>query len=521
MSKSRYSHYSHRRNNKFTPWIVFIAVFAILLSVMWFGWQIINGRPILSQIPTFSSVSGKTVTIGLRTAPKSLDIRTDDSDELQQALLENVYETLVNRDENNALKPGLAESWDISKNGLVYKFNLRHGVNFSNGVAMDSKAVLQSIKQGIVNRYPGYEALDNIKSIDNTDKYSITIELNSPDPLLLRRLAGRAGIVYDTGAFINYSNSAIGTGPFTVDSYKNGDSLVMRCNDRYWGTRPKLGGITLKYFKDDASLTEAMSNGSIQMALPLEGKDNKRLASVKNVTLSKGKSTQIKFIAFNSSNNLSVSSEDWIRRGFCYSVDPKWAIDSDGNGGVPVGGPIDQLSPGYEDLTKILPFDKAQARRHFSYFSPRYFKTVVFLAPKENADLARKIADSISSTSYAKIDLQILDSKEVDKRIKERKYDLALTSINHTLDIDAFVNPNSPYAFQNSDSQKSYFDAMNSPNAAGYEANIKKYAKYLKNNAAAAWIYARNSVVAVKSNIEGYPKNMTDQLMPLRDLNVK
>ena len=87
---------------------MFIAVFAILLSVMWFGWQIINGRPILSQIPTFSSVSGKTVTIGLRTAPKSLDIRTDDSDELQQALLENVYETLVNRDENNALKPGLA-----------------------------------------------------------------------------------------------------------------------------------------------------------------------------------------------------------------------------------------------------------------------------------------------------------------------------------------------------------------------------------------------------------------------------
>lgn len=62
---------------------------------------------------------------------------------------------------------------------------------------------------------------------------------------------------------------------------------------------------------------------------------------------------------------------------------------------------------------------------------------------------------------------------------------------------------------------------MNSPNAAGYEASIKKYAKYLKNNAAAAWIYARNSVVAVKSNIEGYPKNMTDQLMPLRDLNVK
>ena len=193
----------HRRRRMWIPWVVFSLVSLILLALMWFGWQVMNGRPIIpSSIDSFMPIDGKTVTIGLRTAPKSLDIRNDNSDELQQALLENVYETLVNRDENNELKPGLAKSWNVSSDGLKYTFNLRHGVTFSNGVVLDSKAVLQSLKQGITSRYPGYEALENIKLIDNTDAYTLKIALNSPDPLLLRRLAGRAGIVYDTGALI-------------------------------------------------------------------------------------------------------------------------------------------------------------------------------------------------------------------------------------------------------------------------------------------------------------------------------
>ena len=511
----------HRRRRMWIPWVVFSLVSLILLALMWFGWQVMNGRPIIpSSIDSFMPIDGKTVTIGLRTAPKSLDIRNDNSDELQQALLENVYETLVNRDENNELKPGLAKSWNVSSDGLKYTFNLRHGVTFSNGVVLDSKAVLQSLKQGITSRYPGYEALENVKLIDNTDAYTLKIELNSPDPLLLRRLAGRAGIVYDTGALINYSNNALGSGPFVVSSYKKDDSLVLRCNNKYWGTRAKLGGIILKYFKDDASLTNAMSSGSIQMAIPLDGADNNRLATLPQVSLVKGKSTRVQIVAFNNDIH-SVFNENWIRIAASYAIDSKWAIDADANGGVQVGGPIDPLSPGYEDLTNVLPFDKVQARKHFSYFYPRYYRTMVLLVPKNKVDLGKKIADAVSSGARAKVDLQILDQSEIENRIRDHKYDMALSSINHTLDIDTFVRIDSPYLFQKHDSQEAYSNAISSPNVVGYLANIKKYARNLSENAPIKWLYAKNSVLAVKSNIEGYPKNMTDQLLPLRDLNEK
>ncbi|RFT32152.1 peptide ABC transporter substrate-binding protein, partial [Bifidobacteriaceae bacterium VN003] len=230
---------------------------------------------------------------------ESLDIRNDDSDALQQALIGNVYETLVKRGDDNSLQPGLAKSWDISKDGLTYRFNLRQGVRFSNGSEMTSTSVLQSLKQGITNNYPGYSALTNIKTVNNPDDYTLVITLNNPDALLLRRLAGRVGIVYDTKSMIDYASAALGTGPFTVSDYNKGNSLVLLRNDKYWGTPASCASITLQYFNSDTALAEAMEKGNIQMAVPLEGNENKRLAAVANTQMVEGQSTRVRFIAIN------------------------------------------------------------------------------------------------------------------------------------------------------------------------------------------------------------------------------
>ena len=140
---------------------------------------------------------------------------------------------MVKRGDDNSLQPGLAQSWDVSKDGLTYRFNLRRGVRFSNGHTMNATSVLQSLQQGITKNYPGYGALTTIKTVTNPDDYTLVINLNMPDALLLRRLSGRAGIVYDTSAVVDYANGAMGTGPFTVSSYNKGNSLVLLRNNKY------------------------------------------------------------------------------------------------------------------------------------------------------------------------------------------------------------------------------------------------------------------------------------------------
>ena len=112
----RKARYAKKAKKGVSSWVIFIVLIAIMSVVAWGGWRFLDGRSIVPEsiVPS----SGSVLKIGLRTAPASLDIRTDDSDSLQQALIENVYETLIKRDGNNALKPGLAQSWSVSSDGL-------------------------------------------------------------------------------------------------------------------------------------------------------------------------------------------------------------------------------------------------------------------------------------------------------------------------------------------------------------------------------------------------------------------
>ena len=515
VSKGRYARQAKKSAR---PGVVFIVLVAILSTVMWFGWRFVGGG---SLIPTsIFPASNSTLKIGLRTAPASLDIRTDNSDSLQQALLENVYETLVRRDENNALHPGLAQSWSVSNDGLRYKFRLRSGIRFANGDQMDSSSVLKSLQQGITQNYPGYEKLTNITSVSNDGPNILNISLKTPDPLLLRRLAGRAGIVYNTKAFINYASDAMGTGPFVVKGYKKGADLVLVRNNQYWGSPSGCASISLKYFNDDTSLANAMQNGDVQMAIPLDGNENKRMASMPNAKLVEGKSTRIRMFAFNTGLS-SMFCDQQIRRAAMHVIDPNVILASDPFGGKIIGGPIDPMSPGYEDLSNMYPHDTKKAYDMYHYFAAGYLRKITMLVPTGTAGLFNPIAKDLSIAGGFPVIVEELDQDVIDQRIREGKYDLALTWMNHTLDSGLYADTTSNYLFQDHESQKYFAKAMNSTSAQGYEDNIKRYAKELADYAVSGWLYVRNNVVIAKSNVSGYPTNMTDQLLPLHDVTVK
>ena len=82
-----------------------------------------------------------TVTIGLKLAPVSLDIRHQSGSAIEQVLIGNVYEALLSRDSDNKVQPGLAKSWDISKDGKTYTFHLNQNMTFSNGDKLDADDV--------------------------------------------------------------------------------------------------------------------------------------------------------------------------------------------------------------------------------------------------------------------------------------------------------------------------------------------------------------------------------------------
>ncbi|KAB8288682.1 ABC transporter substrate-binding protein [Bifidobacterium ramosum] len=503
--------------------MIFVATAVALSAIVWVVWSLATHRDIL---PSGASVhSQTTVSVGLTDAPQSLDIRTDDSPAVERALLGNVYETLVSRDEHNQLVAGLAKRWTTSDDGLTYTFTLRSGLRFANGDTLDSSDVVWSLQQIVRNKYVGADDLAGLKSVTNPDATTVTVTLAHTDPTLLRALAGRAGIVYDQQAGMSTSGKAadtVGSGPFTVSGFAAGKSVTLTRNERYWGDASAAATVTLRYYGDDKALVEAARKGDVDVAMPANAAAAAGLAKQDpSLTVASGTSTSKVMLAFNNDDS-SIFSDQQARQTVRYAVDAKSIAASQADSAGALGGPISQLEPGYEDLTSLFPFDQGKASQMIAYFAggTSYFGVINFVVPQDRADLGNTIADQLRAVGLS-VNVQTVDDATLDERIANGQYTMALTTMDGTDDAAVFGSSDNRFHYTSGSAQETYAKAMAATNDDAYAAAMKTFAKTVSEDAAADWLYTRKTTVVATSRASGYPTNLTDQYLPLGDLTIK
>ncbi|WEV52778.1 ABC transporter substrate-binding protein [Bifidobacterium sp. ESL0798] len=496
--------------------LVFLGAAAVLFALVGVGWAHFDHRSVDATLLH----SGSEVTVGLdATAPQSLDIRTVQGKELDQALLGNVYETLVGRDQDNKLVPSIAKSWDVSKDGLNYTFTLNADMRFANGDALDSTDVVYSLQQVINRNYVGSEDLTGLKSVKNPDTSTVQISLSSPNPRLLRALSSRAGIVYDSTSNINYAKQAGGSGPFTVRSFDPGNSIVFTRNPLYWKQQSASSQMTLRYFDSVQSLGKAMKDGTVQLAVLRPSDSPKPFQGSKKYSVSKGLTTSKLTLALNNSSD-SIFSDERARSAVRYILDNEAITKSQPNAASVLNGPISPLEPGYDDLSAIFPHNLDAGKNDLNYWitRPGYFGDITFLVPDEYASLGQQVLDQFKTTQLHLV-MQVVDDDTLRQRLDNGDYKMAIVAMQGPDDLGAFAEGR--FGYQNSEAQQDYRNALASTNDIDYQQNLRAYAKTVSSDAGSAWFYNESSMVAADNNIAGYPRNMTDELLPLRDVSTK
>ncbi|MFI3312295.1 MAG: nickel ABC transporter substrate-binding protein [Eubacteriales bacterium] len=184
---------------------------------------------------------------------------------------EMVYETLVSV-ENSGIEPCLAESWEISEDGLVYTFQIREGVTFTNGTALDAYAV----EANFDNIWADAQSLQWLESLllmeryGATDEFTFEIVLTEPyyPTLTELGLARPYGIgapeIFIEGEPRNVTE-AIGTGPYYLAEQKQDEYVIMQMNDTYWGEKPTIETVTMKVIPDNQTRIMALENGEIDL----------------------------------------------------------------------------------------------------------------------------------------------------------------------------------------------------------------------------------------------------------------
>lgn len=185
-------------------------------------------------------------------------------------MLENVYDTLTAFDADLNVVPGLAESWEVSADGLSITFDLRDGVKFADGSDFDSGDVKYSYEaiQDEANAAVARATLGGVVSIDTPDADTVVLNLATADVGLLANLTSiNLAIVSSDDNEESLSTAANGTGPFVLESRTAGQNVVLARNPNYWGDATPLDTLEFRVLPDEAAIAASMSAGNVQMAV--------------------------------------------------------------------------------------------------------------------------------------------------------------------------------------------------------------------------------------------------------------
>ncbi len=182
-------------------------------------------------------------------------------------------EQLMDHTADGELVPALAESWDVSDDGLVYTFHLRDGVKWHDGEPFTAADVVWTLKNTMPLNPRTAAAWEITSSIEATDDLTVVMTMTQPYGPLLPLLSGNLIMmlpqhVYADGDLAdNPANSApIGTGPYKFVKWDHGQQITFEKNDDYWNAgHPYFDDVVVRVIGSEVTAANALKSGEIDV----------------------------------------------------------------------------------------------------------------------------------------------------------------------------------------------------------------------------------------------------------------
>jgi peptide/nickel transport system substrate-binding protein len=323
-----------------------------------------------------------------------------------EEILFNIFEGLVKCTSTGEFVPALSTSYTISEDAKMYVFTIRQGVTFHNGEAMTTEDVVYSLSRaaGLDTGSPLKPVLADVKSVEVTGDFEVTVTLNKPDAELIAFF--NVAIIPKSVADID--KAPIGTGPFKFVSYSVGESVVLEKNESYWQEGvPYLDKVTFKITADiDAAFMELRS-GSIDIFPYLTSDKADQLKDDYNIL--SGDANMVQIFALN--NAVEPFNNPKVREAMNYAVDREELISllMDGFGTKLVTGMSPAMGDYYNtSLDGSFPYDvdKAIALLTEAGFPDGFSATIKV---PSNYQIHMKTAEILAAQlSRAGIDIEIV-----------------------------------------------------------------------------------------------------------------
>ncbi len=277
-----------------------------------------------------------------------------------------LFDGLTARNGHNEVVPGLAKRWEFDEDSCTYTFYLEEGVQWHDGqpfTASDVKFTIEAVMDpdnGSENA-PNYEDVEEITVVD---EYTVSFKLAAPNVAFLDYMALAvlpqhllAGEDMQESAFFR---SPVGTGPYKLESWEEGQAIVLTRNEAYFQGVPGIEKVIFKIVPDDNVRAVQMESGELDLAL-LTPKDAGNFTGREGYVCYDMKTSDYRGILFNFQHEFWKNNRDIIP-AICYAVDRQAIVDAVLLGqGIPAYGPLQRNVYNHAEV-EHYDYDPAKAR---------------------------------------------------------------------------------------------------------------------------------------------------------------
>jgi peptide/nickel transport system substrate-binding protein len=258
-----------------------------------------------------------------------------------------MYEYLtVSNAKDSSPEPGVAESWEAGSDKLTWTFHIRKDMQWSDGQPVTAKDVAFTYNLIMTNPDAATAngvAVTNYESVKATDDSTLVIKTKQP---MAAMLTSEIPIVpehiwKDVKDIKNFSNTekfpVVGSGPFVLTDYKEGQSVTLVANDKFWRGRSKVDKLQFVKYEGTDQAVQGLRTGDVDIVYRLTAAQYKALQNEPNIKVNAGNNRRFVEIIMNAGfpkadgspwgNGNPVLSDVKFRTALAHAIDVKTIID--------------------------------------------------------------------------------------------------------------------------------------------------------------------------------------------------
>ena len=335
-------------------------------------------------------VSAKTLVYCSEGSPEGFDPALYTSGTTFDATSRQIYNRLVEFERGTTnIVPALAESWEVSDDGLVYTFHLRKGVKFhttkgftptrdfnADDVLYSFNRQLQkdhpyyNVSGGAYEYFNGMDMPNLLKSVTKTDDYTVRFTLNVPEAPMISNLgmdfasilsAEYADRMLIAGNAEKVDLDPVGTGPFQLVAYQKDAFIRYKAHPDYWAGKAAIDKLVFAITPDPAVRYAKLKAGECHVMTYPNPADLDAMAKDPDINLLRQEGLNVGYLAFNTEKK--PFDDKRVRQALNYAINKQAIIDAIYLGaGKAAKNPIPPTIWSYNDDVKDYPYDPEKAK---------------------------------------------------------------------------------------------------------------------------------------------------------------